>query len=104
MNPQIAAIRDGITHLTEDAGTFIDSTREGISEQVQEISDSLSTGCERGKGLYRLARTKGAAFGGAIDQELHDHSYRYLAMIAGVGLLFGYVIARRGIFRGASCK
>ncbi len=104
MKKQVDVICNEISHLTDKAESLIDTARDGISEQVEAASNHFAAGRERGKDLARFVRNKGIECGSAVDQELHDHSFRYLAIVAGIGALLGYLLTSRCACNRPSCK
>jgi ElaB/YqjD/DUF883 family membrane-anchored ribosome-binding protein len=95
MNTSTKVMNDKIEHLAEDAEALIHTARDFASQQAEEISNHLADGCARSKELYHLVRAKGVEGSQALNQELHTHSFRYLAIVAGLGVVLGFAIANR---------
>lgn len=95
MNISTKFIENKIAHLTDDAESLIHVARDSASKQAEEISRHLTEGSARSKELYHLISAKGVEKTQAINQELHTHPLQYSVIIAGLGLIVGFVLGSR---------
>ena len=88
-------MNDKIAHLIQEAESLIHTARDFASQQTEEISKDLADGSAHSKEFYHSVRTKGIKRSQALNQELHIHSLRYFAIVAGLGVMLGFVLGRR---------
>jgi ElaB/YqjD/DUF883 family membrane-anchored ribosome-binding protein len=50
---------------------------------------------ERGKEIYGRVREKAVEGAKAADEAVHEHPYQAIAIGVGVGVILGYIFARR---------
>ena len=104
MNKYMKKVSADITELSEDAKALIAATADISGEKIEEARLRLSSALERVQELYRIGCTKGVEGSQAIDQELQRHSFRYIAIVAGIGVVLGCAIASRCACNRPSCK
>jgi|GEM_PF-3407379 len=104
MTHQNATIENDLGHLAENAESLVKDTCASVSEQLAQASEGLEVLRKQGQRFYRLAQDKGSAGGQFINQEFQDHSFRYVALAAGLGVLFGCLVVSRLSSRQCSCK
>jgi ElaB/YqjD/DUF883 family membrane-anchored ribosome-binding protein len=93
MTTPLETIQKDINQLKQDAEALISAGRQGISDKTEGFSSQLASSKERGRELYRLVRKRGAECGESAEHEFQAHSLRYLAIVAGISALVGFVIA-----------
>ena len=94
---QLETIRDDISELTQQMADLIGQTKDDAMAQVKRqarraqasadsmLSDAKDTGREAVDAFREVADT----FGDAVDDSLKRRPYATLAMVAGIGFLFG---------------
>ena len=94
---QLATLRDDISELTRQMTDLANQTKDSTMAQVRAqaqrakasvdsaISDASATGREAVDAFRDVADT----FGEAIEDSLKRRPYATLAMVAGIGFLFG---------------
>jgi ElaB/YqjD/DUF883 family membrane-anchored ribosome-binding protein len=94
---QLATIRDDISELTEQMADLISQAKDNAMAQVKQqarraqatadsvLSDAKDTGREAVDAFRDVADT----FGDAVEDSLKRRPYATLAMVAGIGFLFG---------------
>jgi ElaB/YqjD/DUF883 family membrane-anchored ribosome-binding protein len=94
---QLETIRDDISELTQQVADLISQTKDDAMAQVKKqarraqatadsvLSDAKDTGREAVDAFRDVADT----FGDAVEDSLKRRPYATLAMVAGIGFLFG---------------
>jgi ElaB/YqjD/DUF883 family membrane-anchored ribosome-binding protein len=94
---QLETIRDDVTELTQQVADLIGQAKDDAMAQVKRqakraqatadsvLSDAKDTGREAVDAFREVADT----FGDAIEDSLKKRPYATLAMVAGIGFLFG---------------
>jgi ElaB/YqjD/DUF883 family membrane-anchored ribosome-binding protein len=94
---QLETIRDDISELTQQVADLIGQTKDDAMAQVKSqvrsakkqvnspLSDAQATGREAVDAFRDVADT----FGDAVEDSLKRRPYATLAMVAGIGFLFG---------------
>jgi ElaB/YqjD/DUF883 family membrane-anchored ribosome-binding protein len=94
---QLETIRDDVSELTKQVADLISTAKDDAMAQVKKqarratatadsmISDAKDTGREAVDAFRDVADT----FGDAVEDSLKRRPYATLAMVAGVGFLFG---------------
>lgn len=95
MNKQTQAISNDMAQLAEDAHALVDATAGVAGEKVGEARIRLAAALDRGREIY--GRVRGRALEGAYaaDEAMHEHSYEAIAIGLGIGVLAGFLLARR---------
>ena len=95
MNKETQAISNDMGQLAEDAQALMAATADATGEKVKEARHRLAAALERGKEIYGRARDKAIKGAKAADEAVHEHPYQAIAIGVGVGVLIGYLLARR---------
>lgn len=95
MSKPIQAISNDLGSLADDARGLIAATADIAGEKVQEARNRLADALERGREIYDRVRAKEADGIRAVDEAVQGHLYETIAIGVGVGLLIGYLAARR---------
>jgi ElaB/YqjD/DUF883 family membrane-anchored ribosome-binding protein len=82
--------------LAEDARALMAATADVAGEKVAEARKRLHSALESAKEIASNVRDKAVAGAKATDEAVHEHPYKAIAIGAGVGVLIGFLIARRG--------
>ena len=81
--------------LAEDARALMAATADVAGEKVGEARNRLAAALERGKEIYGRVREKAVEGAKAADEAVHEHPYQAIAIGVGVGVILGYIFARR---------
>ena len=81
--------------LAEDAQALLSATVDVAGDKVAEARKRLAAALERGKEVCSRAREKVAEGAKAADEAVHEHPYQAIAIGVGVGVVLGYLLARR---------
>jgi ElaB/YqjD/DUF883 family membrane-anchored ribosome-binding protein len=95
MNKETQAISDDMGKLADDAQALMAATAGVAGEKVGEARNRLAAALERSKEIYGRAREKVVAGAKATDEAVHEHPYQAIAIGVGVGVVIGYLVARR---------
>ena len=71
------------------------ATADVAGEKVSEARKRLAAALESGKEFYDRVRDKAVEGAKATDQAVHEHPYQAIGIALGVGVLIGYLVARR---------
>ena len=82
--------------LAEDARALMAATADVAGDKVGEARKRLAAALERGKEIYGRVREKAVEGAKAADEAVHEHPYQAIGIALGVGVILGYLIARRG--------
>jgi hypothetical protein len=93
MTTPFETLQRDINQLKKDGEELLSAGNRVISDKKDDFSNQLDSGKERGRALYRLVRKRGVECGESVEQEFQAHSLRYLAIVAGMSALVGFVIA-----------
>lgn len=88
-------IPQDISQLAEDARALLVATADVAGDKVGAARQRLSAALERGKELACQVREKAAAGVKAADKAVHEHPYQAMGIALGVGVLIGFLVARR---------
>src|ERR1700752_542337 len=94
---QLETIRDDISELTQQVADLISQTKDDVMAQVKGQARSakaradsmLSDAKEQGREAVGASRDVAERVRDAIDDSLKRRPYATLAMVAGIGFLFG---------------
>jgi ElaB/YqjD/DUF883 family membrane-anchored ribosome-binding protein len=89
-------LNDLHTLVGEAEEMLSDTMGEHSQEAINAISDRLADAKERVADLYNIARKKAAAGIEYADETIRENPYPSIAIAAGIGLLAGLLIGRRG--------
>ena len=81
--------------LAEDAQALMSATVDVAGEKVSEARKRLGAALERGREIAGGIRDKAVAGAKAADEAVHEKPYQAIAIAVGVGLVAGYILARR---------
>ena len=86
--------------LAEDARALMAATADVAGEKVAEARKRLTAALERAKEIAENVRDKAVDVAKATDEAVHEHPYKAIGIALGVGMIFGFLIARRGSRKG----
>jgi ElaB/YqjD/DUF883 family membrane-anchored ribosome-binding protein len=81
--------------LAEDARALMAATADVAGEKVGEARKRLADALESAKKIAGRVRDKAVQGAKAADEAVHEHPYQAIAIGFGVGVLVGYLLARR---------
>ncbi|MGD0745283.1 MAG: DUF883 family protein [Verrucomicrobiota bacterium] len=81
--------------LAEDARALMAATADVAGEKVSEARKRLAAALERAKDIAGRVREKAVEGAKATDKAVHEHPYQAIGIALGVGVLLGYLVARR---------
>ena len=81
--------------LAEDARALMAATADVAGEKVGEARKRLAVALEKAKEIAGRVRDKAVQGAKAADEAVHEHPYQAMAVALGVGVLIGYLAARR---------
>jgi ElaB/YqjD/DUF883 family membrane-anchored ribosome-binding protein len=87
--------RNDLNTLAEDAGALMAATADVAGEKVSQARQRLAAALERSKEMYGRVQEKVVEGAKATDRAVHEHPYQAVGIAAGVGVLLGYLLARR---------
>ena len=94
-NTKTKTIHEEAGNLAHAARGMVNATAGAAGEAGDEVRAQLDAVVDRGREVYdRVCETvvEGAR---TTDGLLHEQPYKSLAIAAGVGVLFGFLLARR---------
>ena len=94
---QLETIRDDISELTQQVADLISQAKDDAMAQVKgqarrakaAANSALSDAQETGREAVDAFRDVADTFGDAVEDSLKRRPYATLAMVAGIGFLFG---------------
>jgi len=89
------AIREEAGHLAEAAHGVAVATAEAAEETGVEVRKQLEAVVDRGREVCDRVRETAADGARVADGIVHEQPYKYLAVALGVGVLVGFLLARR---------
>ena len=95
MNKHTPETSNDMGTLAEDARALMAATVDVAGEKVGEARKRLAAALERGKEIAGDVRDKAVAGAKATDKAVREHPYQAIAIGVGVGVLLGYLVARR---------
>ena len=95
MDKQTQATSNDMGTLADDARALMAATADVAGEKVGEARNRLAAALERGKEIYGRVREKAVEGAKAADEAVHEHPYQAIAIGVGVGVILGYIFARR---------
>ena len=95
MDKQTQAIRNDMGTLAEDARALMAATADVAGDKVGDARKRLAAALENGKELYGRVREKAIEGAKAADQTVRENPYQSIGIALGVGVLIGYLVARR---------
>ena len=95
MNKPTQAISNDMGQLAEEARALIAATADVAGDKVVEARKRLATALESGREMYGRVRDKAVEGAKVADQTVRENPYQSIAIGVGVGVLVGYLLARR---------
>ena len=95
MNQETEAIKNDLGQLADDARALLAATADVAGEKVGEARKRLAAALASGKQIAGQVRDKAVAGAKVADEAVHAHPYQAIAVGVGVGVLIGYLLARR---------
>ena len=95
MNKETQAVKNDIGQLAEDAHALMTATADVAGEKVGAARKRLAAALERAKEIAGTVRAKAVAGAKATDPAVHEHPYQAIGIALGVGVILGYLVARR---------
>ena len=100
MSESTQNISEDAGHLAEDAQALLTATADVAGDKVGEARKRLAAALERGRQIASRVKEKAVAGAKATDEAIHAHPYQAIAIGVGVGVLIGYLLARRSTRKG----
>jgi ElaB/YqjD/DUF883 family membrane-anchored ribosome-binding protein len=95
MNKQKESTDGDRSTLAEEARGLIAATADVAGEKVSEARKRLAAALERGREIAGDVRDKAVEGAKVVDQKVRENPYQAIAIGLGVGVLIGYLAARR---------
>ena len=95
MSKQTQATSSDISDLADDARALMNATADVAGEKVGEARKRLAAALERAREIAGRVRDKAVEGAKAADEAVHEHPYQAIAIGVGVGMIVGYLLARR---------
>ena len=95
MNKPTQAISNDMGQLAEEARALIAATADVAGDKVVEARKRLAAALESGREMYGRVRDKAVEGAKVADQTVRENPYQSIAIGVGVGVLVGYLLARR---------
>lgn len=95
MNKHKESTGSDMSELAEDARSLVAATAGVAGEKVSEARNRLAAALERGKKIAADVRDKAVEGAKAVDRNVRENPYQAIAIGFGVGVLVGYLAARR---------
>ncbi len=89
------AISNDMGQLAEEARALIAATADVAGDKVVEARKRLAAALESGREMYGRVRDKAVEGAKVADQTVRENPYQSIAIGVGVGVLVGYLLARR---------
>jgi ElaB/YqjD/DUF883 family membrane-anchored ribosome-binding protein len=81
--------------LAEDAQALMAATADVAGEKVGEARKRLASALETAKEIAASVRDRAVAGAKAADETVRENPYQAIAIGVGVGMVAGYLLARR---------
>ncbi len=81
--------------LAEDARALMTATADVAGEKVGEARKRLAAALESGKEIVGRVRDKAVEGAKAADEAVREHPYQAIGIGVGIGVLIGFLAARR---------
>ena len=95
MNKPTQAISNDMGQLAEEARALIAATADVAGDKVVEARKRLAAALESGREMYGRVCDKAVEGAKVADQTVRENPYQSIAIGVGVGVLVGYLLARR---------
>ena len=83
--------------LAEDAQALMAATADVAGEKVSEARQRLAAALESAREIAGNVRDKAVAGAKVADQAVRENPYQAVAIGVGVGVVVGYLLARRSL-------
>lgn len=100
MNKQKESIDGDRGAFAEDARALMTATADVAGEKIGEARRRLAAALERGREIAGDVRDQTVEGAKAVDQKVRENPYQAVAIGVGVGILVGYLAARRSSRNG----
>lgn len=104
MNKQVQHIRADLMHLGEDAESLVKTARESFGKTIDSAAIQVDGYCDRTNEAIRSMGHWISGCNRVVRSEMQTHSFRYLAITAGISALIGYLIASRSASNPSSLE
>ena len=95
MNQPTNPINENVSNLAEDARALLAATADVAGEKVGEARKRLASALETAKEIAASVRDRAVAGAKAADETVRENPYQAIAIGVGVGMVAGYLLARR---------
>src|SRR5271169_621069 len=95
MSKETKAHTHDVGQLAEDAQALMAATADVAGEKVGEARKRLAAALESAKEIAGNVRDKAVAGAKVADQTVRENPYQAIAIGVGVGMVAGYLLARR---------
>ena len=95
MSTEKQADSNNFNQLAEDARALTAATADVADEKVGEARKRLAATLNRTKEIAGQVRDKAVQGAKAADKAVHKYPYPAIAIAVGVGMLAGFLVARR---------
>ena len=95
MNKETQSGSNDLGTLADDARALMTATADVAGDKISEARQRLATALERSKEIYGRAKVKAVEGAKATDQAVRKNPYQAIGLALGVGMLVGYLAARR---------
>lgn len=95
MRTKTEIISNEAGHLADAAHDFISTTAEVAGDAGVEVRKQLEAVVDRGRVYYDRVCETAVDGARAADEAVHQQPYKSLAITLGVGVIFGFLLARR---------
>jgi ElaB/YqjD/DUF883 family membrane-anchored ribosome-binding protein len=95
MSEETPSVSSAAGQLAEDAQALMAATADVAGEKVAAARKRLAAALESAKAVAANVRDKAVAGAKATDAAVREHPYQAIAIGVGVGVLVGYLLARR---------
>ena len=95
MKTKTETISNEAGHLAEAAHDLVAATAEVAGEASVEVRKQLEAVVDRGRVYYDRVCESAVDGARAADEVVHQQPYKSLAISLGVGVIFGFLFARR---------
>ena len=95
MDKQTQPTSSDVSALAEDARALMAATADVAGEKVSQARKRLAAALDSGKQILGRVKEKAVEGAKATDEAVHEHPYQAIGIALGVGVLLGYLLARR---------
>jgi ElaB/YqjD/DUF883 family membrane-anchored ribosome-binding protein len=100
MNQETKAVCNDMGQLAEDAQALMAATADVAGEKVGQARKRLAAALDSARVIAANVRDKAVAGAKATDEAVREHPYQAIVIGVGVGVVVGYLLARRGSRNG----